>query len=332
MKKLSKVKKWFTVENAAKIASHFLEETVEDSDLLQLTLDGQLPISVYLPNTIKAQSAVEVPKEEAKVIAILHHPLLTTDKSFSFHLGFHVNGQYKKLVDSSARELLEQVLLNQFNIPSNEKAKLDETIAEILAHEHKIEVSISFVCILNPENNNIIQTQVGPLDRLQGTYRFPMIGSNRLDIKDAMLRKFKHPYGVTDVTLDGNWVISPNGTWFQLADFDWRDEIDELDTPIPQGLPEDALFVYERDALMKFLSSIDETEETPPSVITKDLATKTKNKLVLTCRALALCIVEELDDTPTASQLKALKDAMQYHHNDIPCSDPTLREYLTNPN
>lgn len=328
MKKLSKLKNWFTVKDAAKLATHLLEESVKVSDLLQLSVDGVLPISVYFPNTVKALPADEVHCSEATVIAILHHPLLTPGNS----LGFAIEDKYENIIAASEKELLEQFLLSHEELQKDEKSHMQELIELVLAHEQRINVSVNFVGVEVPETENFVQARTSTLEHLEGTYKFPMVGSNSLDMKDEMLKKFKHPFKVTDITLDGNWVVSPNGDWFQLADFDWISKTEKSSTPIPQGLPKDSIFVYEREELMNFLSSLDDTQKTNSRVVTKDLATKTKNKLVLTCRALALCIVDELDDTPTASQLKAIKDKMQYHHNDIPCSDPTLREYLTNPN
>ncbi|MAR01461.1 MAG: hypothetical protein CMI00_13100 [Oceanospirillaceae bacterium] len=61
------------------------------------------------------------------------------------------------------------------------------------------------------------------------------------------------------------------------------------------------------------------------------LSTKTKNKMIKTARALALCITEELDDSPTTAQLREIIDRMEEEHGDIPCDIKTLRKYLTNP-
>ena len=64
---------------------------------------------------------------------------------------------------------------------------------------------------------------------------------------------------------------------------------------------------------------------------TDRISTQGRNSLMRTARALAKCLVPELDDIPTPDQLKMLVKLMEDEHNDIPCDVKTLKKHLTNP-
>ena len=52
--KLSSLKRWLTLEDSARYLSLVISEEVSTADLLQLTLEGRLTLSVMFPNTIQA--------------------------------------------------------------------------------------------------------------------------------------------------------------------------------------------------------------------------------------------------------------------------------------
>jgi hypothetical protein len=53
--KLAKLKEWFAVPDAARYLSARLDETVNDSDVLRLALDGHLKLSVRFLGTVHGQ-------------------------------------------------------------------------------------------------------------------------------------------------------------------------------------------------------------------------------------------------------------------------------------
>ena len=61
MSKLFKLKEWVTIPDAARHLSQILKEPVEESDVLQLALDGHIKISVDFPNRAKARMGRVVP-------------------------------------------------------------------------------------------------------------------------------------------------------------------------------------------------------------------------------------------------------------------------------
>ena len=64
---------------------------------------------------------------------------------------------------------------------------------------------------------------------------------------------------------------------------------------------------------------------------TDQISTQGRNALTRTARALAKCLVPELDDIPTPDQLRTLINVMEDEHNDIPCTIKVLKRHLTNP-
>lgn len=66
MSKLLKLKRWLSLEDAAKHLTVVLEEEVEVKDVLGLALDGHLKLSVYVVNPTPAERGKIVPIEKAQ--------------------------------------------------------------------------------------------------------------------------------------------------------------------------------------------------------------------------------------------------------------------------
>lgn len=64
MSKLLKLKEWVTVPEAARHLSQIMEESVSETDVLQLGLDGHIKLSVYFPNRAKARLGRVIPYED----------------------------------------------------------------------------------------------------------------------------------------------------------------------------------------------------------------------------------------------------------------------------
>lgn len=68
MSKLLSLKKWLTINEAARHLSILFEEQVSDADILRLGLDGNLVLSVYFVNHANAVKQKIIPIAEAEVI------------------------------------------------------------------------------------------------------------------------------------------------------------------------------------------------------------------------------------------------------------------------
>lgn len=65
MRKIAKLKKWLTLEEAAQIASAMLDEEVKEVDLLRLTLEGHLKLSIRFLTEIMAAQGKPMTDEAA---------------------------------------------------------------------------------------------------------------------------------------------------------------------------------------------------------------------------------------------------------------------------
>jgi hypothetical protein len=66
MNKIFKMKKWLTLEEAARRLSSSAEESISEADVLRLALDGELILSVDFVNHARGKPWVRVPLEDAK--------------------------------------------------------------------------------------------------------------------------------------------------------------------------------------------------------------------------------------------------------------------------
>ena len=66
MRKLSKLKQWLTIGDAAQHLSIVFGETVNEADVLRLGLDGHLKLSVHFVNHTEARVGNAIPIAEAK--------------------------------------------------------------------------------------------------------------------------------------------------------------------------------------------------------------------------------------------------------------------------
>lgn len=69
MTKLSETRDWFTIEEAAEELSGAVGAPISDADVLRLALDGDLHLSLYVPEPITARCR----REGAKQLAPFHH-------------------------------------------------------------------------------------------------------------------------------------------------------------------------------------------------------------------------------------------------------------------
>ncbi|MAR01462.1 MAG: hypothetical protein CMI00_13105 [Oceanospirillaceae bacterium] len=266
MEKFSKIKQWFTPKEAAQLVSKFISEKVKPSDLFQLSLDNKLPISIYFPNTILGMEAIEKTTSEASILLIVKHPSINVFRSF----GLPLNAKFKHIDATDITKTFRNLFADDDNgIPLEGQEKLIKLAKE----GNELDISIHFKGTQPDDGDTIIETMKYEVYGLQGLYDFPLIGSNKLDIKQELLWKLKFKRTITDVTLEGNWVKDLNGKWFQLVEYansfldrhhikdededeDEDEESEEQEEKtkapdtIPCGIPEDSFFVYRNEVLL----------------------------------------------------------------------------------
>ena len=74
MSKLSKLKEWFTVPEAAKHLSIVFHEDVSEADVLRLALDGRLSLSIYFAGLQPGKRTIIKPISPSEYLAGDNYP------------------------------------------------------------------------------------------------------------------------------------------------------------------------------------------------------------------------------------------------------------------
>jgi hypothetical protein len=303
MSKLFKLKKWLTLPDAAKHLSIVFGEEVTEADILRLSLDEHLKLSVHLVNGAVARRGKVVNLNQAQMY------LLPTDsKGLS--------------LDDLMPHFLRSVTLED-NLPEAVKKELDDkkltySIKGILLKSNEV---------LELENTNIFYSDIS------GVFDLPMVGGEALDIEHKY-QMLTNGAEVTGTFLEGTFVISLDGEWWQLqshfndnpyskTDEDKKERAKKPlyhpDNYYPAGgLPKDAVLVVRTEELRRFeLSLSDESK------LEKPLNTTERNTL-LTIIA-AMCKYESIDpkDRGTTSEIVRMTEDLG-----APLSDDTIRSVL----
>lgn len=191
MSKISKLKQWFTLEDAAKEISKSAKEEITEADILQLALDGRLTLSVYFVNYAKGRLGKIIPYEDTE---------------------WH----FIKIPASSLEEKLKSItdFDNRPNPPALEKL--------YQAHPNASELG----CIASTYNLCIDEkTYISLEDKIStitGVWDLTMWGSEALDVEHRFHSMTGGP-SVTLSQLNGAFVKNDSGAVCQLQERSGKD-------------------------------------------------------------------------------------------------------------
>jgi len=303
--KLFKLKEWLTVPDAAKHLSIAFGEDVSEADVLRLALDKRLKLSVNFVNGTMAECGKVVPLMEALML------IMPIDRSNS-------------TIEEIMPRYLNKVHITDELPVEDKKGLLDKTLCFVPAG-------------IAVEENKILQIERGNIHTLRGVFDLSMIGAEHLDIEHKY-QILTDGVEVTDVAMEGAFVISPDGEWFKLlthydenpysnsdeqkkerAKKKWNDP----DNYYPAGgLPDDTVLVVRTDALRKFEETINDT----PTNMNKPLTTSERDSLLKLVIGMAM---KGYSYDPTAKKNSAVADiAADLALLGLPLGDDTIRKYL----
>ena len=222
MSKLFNLKEWLTVPDAAKRLSVIFEEEVTEADVLRLSLDGHLKLSVHLINLTKAEAGKVVTWDETDWFCA--PPLNETNKTQTeiFTSG-KVNPEKFKTYPPKLQKLWEK-------FSDDERKKLTFYLSSIVI-----------------DDDRFLNLNKGTLT-INGVWDLPLFGSERLDIEHKY-QMLTDGHDVTDVCLDGVFIEEPNSLkMYRLQD-------GESDYP-SSTLPQDSVLVVRTAALREFEQNI----------------------------------------------------------------------------
>lgn len=190
MSKLLKLKKWLTLPDAAAQLSSILNEPVSEADLLQLSLDDQLQLSVFFPNLITARKALLIERLTTNLLKAL-----ATAGIYSIQ---NYNTSY----------LQSESFKSEFGQSNNSK-----TLREMLINLYSDYPDIAQELIDSPD---WIPNEDPQIIQISGVYDLVMVGGDRFDVmlRYQELTNGEHP----DIPLNimGIYVDSESGDRYQL--------------------------------------------------------------------------------------------------------------------
>ncbi|MCG7983778.1 hypothetical protein [Candidatus Thiodiazotropha endoloripes] len=175
MKKLFNLKKWLTIEEAAKHLSILFSEDVSEADVLRLGLDGHLTLSVNFVNHALGRIGHVVPIKQAKMY-------ITTSPT-----------------NKSLPEIIKKDVL------SSDIDDLPDDIRIGLDNKELVLTSMG-----NAISEHEVIEYTDKIATLTGIWDLPMLGSEILDIEHTYQQLTGGP-AVTLTCLDGAFVKSSDG-------------------------------------------------------------------------------------------------------------------------
>jgi hypothetical protein len=255
--KLSNLKKWLTLEDSAKYLSLLISEEVTVTDLLQLTLQQDLTLSINLVNSYPAQLGPKVPIQEATMYKV---PLL--EELISGKAIEEVVGKTKHVI----LEALTGTMLKNLRSTSDttvEDEKLMSQVAWKDTGKSKADYSVYFKGDALPDYSGVLEFDRNTIQHITGVWDLPMVGSESLVIEELFYGKINGP-SVDWVRLSGVILKHPSiNKWANLYER-YQDQKDGLDPSdfCPRGdLPSREPLVIRRDELQRFANSLNEAQE-----------------------------------------------------------------------
>jgi len=280
------LKKWLTLEDAAAYVSRSLGEACSVADLLQLSLDGHVVISVNFVNHAKANlgAMVKAPLAKMRLYA-------STSKSEHSSEIQALAGDLEAKIDPAERAVWFRDNLERVNQIGGIFAYVGDQV----------------------DRDRILEWQSG-LETIDGIWDIPNFGGARLDVEHALQALIDGPE-VTLSCLGGTVVVDETGTRFArlMEPFEHppKGDTDEGAANLFRrsardyfpcgGLPDDAVMVVRPLALDKFIADSNATVAS----VQKDVGTREKAGLLKLIAGLADLAKIDLRSDKAAVQLEA---------------------------
>jgi hypothetical protein len=308
--KLSRLKKWLTLEDSAKYLSLLTREEVTTNDLLQVALQGDITLSINLVNSYPAQIGPKVSLWDARLFRMPLLKELAAGKSFEEMKGEKKRVFIDALVDAASNE----------NHSSRDNTKAEAVLMRNretdAAGQSDEGYAVQFRGDLLPDYSGVLEFDRDAIHSITGIWDLSMVGAESLDIEDRFYDGIDGP-GVEWIKLCGVILKHPSvNQWANLVEHfkDGQDKPTPQDYFPSEELPEREPIVIRREELQRFADSLNEPEATTPPGQKGDrpLGTRERNNYLKVIRA--LCEYHKdigLDQNSTAAnQLLTIADTM----------------------
>lgn len=301
--KLSRLKKWLTLDDSAKYLSLLTREEVTTNDLLQVALQGDITLSINLVNSYPAQTGPKVSLWDATLFRMPLLEEIIAGKSIE-----EIQGEEKQtFIDALLVEA--QKKHNTSRDSSADEAVLMrsmETDAPGISDKGYV---AQFKGDLLPDFSGVLAFDRDTIHSITGIWDLSMVGSESLSIEDRFYDGIDGP-GVEWIKLCGVILKHPSvNRWANLVEHlkDGQDKLTPQNYFPSEALPDREPIVIRRDELQRFADSLNEPENVPPA----DEADTELKRTQRTLAALAIGLASKYPaykngKKPNASQLAKL--------------------------
>jgi len=255
--RLHKLKSWLTISDTASYLSAVFEENVTSADVLQLSLEGHLTLSVHLVNHAKIKRGTVTHLNDTE--------MFIRKAGVKYAVNNHAT---EDGVEEEARRLSGTFTISEID-------KLSDQLSSALRKGEY------FLC---PRGDQVSEDKYIRFDcevtTASGIWDLPMVGAEELDVQHYLQLLTDGPE-VTLLCLGGALLADEHGNLYQLQDSFNRDTVKatkqkalkakgldatnvilhDSDIYYPAGrLPEDGALVVRRKNLDAFIASLDEPE------------------------------------------------------------------------
>jgi len=229
--KLSGIKKWIPLEEAARHLSILFDEKINVADVLQFSLEKQLTISVIFVNGVYATPCKFISYSDA---------LFTVYKTYE--------------------QCLEKIAEH---IPANDIT----AVIEKYTKEHPSESSLSFLpmaenSLFNFNDGFAIRSDDNLVSLFDSVYDLPLLAGERI-VVERMFHELTGGPEVNLVNIDGSLVGDMEGDLFRIEERFNKEYLDKHKKDLPYNhpdnffpafeLPDDSVIVVRPKALAKFI-------------------------------------------------------------------------------
>jgi len=260
--KLSRLKKWLTLEDSAKFLSLLISEEITTTDLLQMALQGDLTLSINLVNSHYAQLGPKVSLQEAQLFKIPLREPMTAGVAPKTEKPDELQGQEK---DAFVDALMDKHLQNySASDASEEHGQIIRKPVKNTDSQSKADFVTYYKGDALPDFSGVLEFDREIIHKITSLWDLPMVGSETLEIQDVFYSEIEGP-DIDSVKLCGVILKHPTANrWVNLCER--SESTSKEETPrdfYPCGeLPEREPIVIRRDELQRFAESLHESEST----------------------------------------------------------------------
>lgn len=206
MSKLFKLKEWLTIPDAARHLSGVCGESLTESDVLQLGLDGHLTLSVHLVNHARARIGALVPLDQAETKLLPR-------------IGANLSSEKIRQIEQLPRLIVADGV---GGLPAEIVQGLEDGSL------------IRKIAALNIDGEQFLRLE-DQVVGIHGVWDLAMIGAETLDVEHSYQQMTGGPE-VTLVQLDGVFLKGANGEFAQLQESFESPEMKALSGNIARNL------------------------------------------------------------------------------------------------